>query len=101
MPASRDMSRRFRKGRFVRGHLMATGEAGRFLEGIVAELAAAPSVPDERFFHEDLSALDDAALRIERRRVTTAIMLSERRPSRWVLERLKRLDAEIWRRRAL
>jgi hypothetical protein len=64
----------------------------------VDALAAPPTAADERAFHADLPELDSGALRLERHRFRLAVLF-EQRPSRWVMERLERIEAEIEARR--
>lgn len=55
----------------------------------------------DRFFHNDLAELDDAALEIEARRTDMAIALIEDDDARaWHLERREAVRAELSRRRA-
>jgi hypothetical protein len=64
------------------------------VERIAAELMVTPVGPDEKYFNEDLHALSDGALRLERSRLRTAVLFAER-PSEWALERLQRIEVEM------
>jgi hypothetical protein len=73
--------------------LPATGLTSR----LAAELCSCPVVANETYFHDDLKRLSAEQLRVERRWRRVGLELSER-PNWWVLERVRRIEAELQRR---
>lgn len=63
-------------------------------------LAARPTTPNDREFHEDLRTLSTAELCREGRRLSFAVHLSMR-PARWARQRLLLVELELRRRHAL